>query len=210
MNSDNKLWQKAIGLAYLTIIYNILEGLFAIYFGWKNESLALFGFGIDSFIESLSASGILFMIYRIRKNENKMLRYESIALKITAISFWILSIGLLVEIIEKIINKENPITTIPAIIITLLSILIMLFIYIAKIKIGNQLNSQPIISDARCSLVCIYLSIIVLISSLLYHFLHVPYIDSIGAAGVAYFSFKEGKEAFHKAKYKKECCNDCC
>jgi hypothetical protein len=47
----DKLFRMAQWLAIATIVYNILEGLVSVYFGFEDESLALFGFGIDSFIE---------------------------------------------------------------------------------------------------------------------------------------------------------------
>jgi len=205
-----RLWVRATWLAYLTVFYNLIEGLVSVYFGWKDESLSLFGFGIDSFIESLSASGIIVMLHRIRNNEESAHpRYERLALRITAISFWILGIGLLYGIVNNILHKEEPVTTIPGIVITLLSIVFMMFLYTAKIRVGKKLNSAPIIADARCGLVCVYLSVVVLAASLLYHFFHIPYIDAFGAAGVAYFSFKEGIEAYQKSNHP-EACNDCC
>ena len=67
MNIDLiKLYNRAIFLAILTIVFNIVEGLVSIYFGLKDETLTLFGFGVDSFIETISAFGVLVMIYRIR------------------------------------------------------------------------------------------------------------------------------------------------
>lgn len=211
MELNNRLWKRATWLAYLTVFYNLIEGAVSVYFGWSDESLSLFGFGIDSFIESLSASGIIVMLYRIRHNEaSSRPRFEKVALRITAISFWTLSAGLLYGIIHNLIHKEEPVTTVPGIIITLISIAFMMFLYTAKIRVGKNLNSAPIIADARCGLVCVYLSIVVLVASLLYHFFHLPYIDAIGAAGVGYFSFKEGLEAFEKSNHPQSCDDDCC
>ncbi|MCX7987325.1 MAG: cation transporter [Bacteroidales bacterium] len=207
---ENKLWTRAIILAYLTVIYNILEGLVSVYFGWTEDSLSLFGFGVDSFIETISASGIIVMLHRIKNNEAEHKpRLERYALRITSISFWILGIGLLYGVIRNIIYREEPISAVPGIIITIISIIFMLFLYNAKIRVGRKLNSAPIIADARCGLVCVYLSIVVLVASALYHFLRIPYIDAMGAAGVAYFSFKEGIEAFQKSNNQGKC-SDCC
>jgi len=210
MKVNERLWKRATWLAYLTVFYNLAEGIVSVYFGWSDESLTLFGFGIDSFIESLSASGIIVMLHRIRNNdESYRPRYEKVALRITAVSFWILGTGLLYGIVYNIIHKEEPVTTVPGIIIALLSIMFMMYLYTEKIRVGRKLNSAPIIADARCGLVCVYLSVVVLVASVLYHFFHLPYIDALGAAGVAYFSFKEGIEAFQKSNHP-ETCNDCC
>lgn len=77
----------------------------------------------------------------------------------------------------------------------------------AKKKVGRQLNSEPIMADANCTKVCVYMSIVLLISSLVYELTGFAYADALGAAGLIYFSFTEGKEAFDKAKFKE--CNCC-
>jgi divalent metal cation (Fe/Co/Zn/Cd) transporter len=70
----------------------------------------------------------------------------------------------------------------------------------SKIRVGKKLNSEAILKDADCTKTCFYLSIILLISSLLYKFLQIGFIDAAGSLGIAYYSFMEGKEAFEQAK----------
>jgi divalent metal cation (Fe/Co/Zn/Cd) transporter len=65
--------------------------------------------------------------------------------------------------------------------------------------VGRALNSQPILSDANCTMVCIYMSVILLASSLIYEATGFGFVDSIGAIGLIYYSYKEGREAFEKA-----------
>jgi divalent metal cation (Fe/Co/Zn/Cd) transporter len=77
----------------------------------------------------------------------------------------------------------------------------------AKKSVGRKLNSDPIIADANCTKICVYMSVVLLISSLIYELTGFAYADAIGAAGLIYFSVSEGREAFEKAKGK-EC--DCC
>lgn len=67
MADNKKLYKIAFGLAIFTIIYNIAEGIISTYLGFEDESLALFGFGSDSFIEVISGLGIAHMIVRIQK-----------------------------------------------------------------------------------------------------------------------------------------------
>ena len=73
---------------------------------------------------------------------------------------------------------------------------------LSKIKIGKKLNSHAIIADAHCTKTCVYLSIILLVSSVLFQIFKIGYIDTIGALGIAYFAFKEGKEFIEKSKGK--------
>jgi divalent metal cation (Fe/Co/Zn/Cd) transporter len=71
-------------------------------------------------------------------------------------------------------------------------------------KMSEKLDSHAIIADANCTKVCIYMSLVLLVSSLIYELTGFAYADALGAAGLAYFSISEGKEAFEKAKGK-EC-----
>jgi divalent metal cation (Fe/Co/Zn/Cd) transporter len=72
-------------------------------------------------------------------------------------------------------------------------------------KVGRELNSQAIVADADCTKVCIYMSIILLLSSAAYELVQFAYLDTIGTFGLAYFSLKEGRECFEKASSDKHC-----
>lgn len=203
------LYKIAFGLAIFTILYNVIEGLIATYLGFEDESLALFGFGSDSFIEVISGIGIAHMIVRIQKNkESKRDNFEKTALRITGISFYILVIGLVISSLYNIWTQHKPTTTFWGVIISAISILVMLILVREKRKVGKKLGSKPILADAQCTLVCVYMSVILLISSGVYELFSIPYIDSIGTLGLAYFAFKEGKECFEKANSENYSC--CC
>ncbi|MBF2707588.1 cation transporter [Flavobacterium soyangense] len=207
-NSTDKkyLYKLAFGLAFFTIIYNIIEGLVAAYFGYEDESLALFGFGIDSFIEVISGLGIAHMVLRIQSNPNSNRdSFEKTALRITGFSFYALVIGMVISAIYNILTGNKPETTFWGVIIALASIIIMWILIIEKKKVGKLLDSDAILADAECTKVCIYMSIVLLISSGIYELTNFAYIDSFGTLGLAYFAFKEGKECFEKAKHNKYC-----
>ena len=201
------LYRRAYILSLYTIFYNVIEGLVAMILGYSDETLALFGFGIDSFIEVMSGLGIVVMVTRIRKNpDSERSRFEVTALKVTGTSFYLLSIGLLVGIIVNIINRHKPETTIWGVIIAIVSILVMVWLMRAKMSTGKALHSEPIKADANCTKVCVYMSVVLLLSSLIYELTGFAYADSIGAAGLIYFSFTEGREAFEKARNKELHC----
>lgn len=207
-SSEQKLFKQAYLLSLFTIFYNVIEGIISMILGYKDETLALFGFGIDSFIEVMSGIGIAVMILRIRQNpESPKSLFEIKALKITGVSFYLLSVGLLAGIVVNLINHHKPETTLWGVVISLVSIAVMVWLMNAKKKVGRQLNSEPIMADANCTKVCVYMSIVLLISSLVYELTGFAYADALGAAGLIYFSFTEGKEAFDKAKFKE--CNCC-
>lgn len=209
MTDHKKLYKLAFGLAVFTIVYNIAEGLISTYLGFQDESLALFGFGSDSFIEVISGLGIAHMILRIQNNPNSNRDdFERTALRITGVAFYVLVFGLVISSIYNIWMGHKPLTTFWGVVISIISILIMWILFVWKRKVGNQLNSAPILADANCTMVCVYMSIILLISSGIYELFGIPYIDSIGTLGLSYFAFKEGKECFEKAKSHKNCCCD--
>lgn len=206
----SKWLQIAFWLSIVTIFYNMIEGVVSTYFGMEDETLALFGFGVDSFVEVISGIGIAHMIYRMQTNPNvEKDRFERQALRITGFSFYLLAVGIVASSVLTIIAGEQPETTRVGIIISLISIITMYALVHYKIKAGKALNSSPIISDANCTKTCLYLSLLLLISSALYELFHIPYIDAVGALGIAFFAFKEGKEAFDKAKGK-DCCGGAC
>ena len=205
---NTQLYKWALGLAVFTIFYNIAEGLISTYMGFEDGSLALFGFGADSFIEVISGLGIAHMIIRIQKNNSNRDNFEKTALKITGFSFYILVAGLLITSVYNIWTNHNPATTFAGVIISTISILVMWILMRSKRKTGDKLSSNAILADAQCTRVCIYMSVILLISSGVYQLFHIPYIDSIGTLGLSYFAFKEGRECFEKAKSDEHgCCS---
>ena len=201
INSEQKFYRQAYWLSLFTIFYNIIEGIVSMVLGYEDETLSLFGFGADSFIEVLSGVGIAIMILRIKQNpDSPKSKFEITALKITGTAFYLLSAGLLAGIILNLISHHKPETTLWGVIIALVSIAVMFWLMTAKKGIGKKLHSEPIIADANCTKICIYMSIVLLVSSLVYEFTGFAYADAIGAAGLIYLSVNEGKEAFEKIK----------
>ena len=209
--SEVQLYKYAYRLSLFTIFYNVVEGLVSIYLGYQDETLTLFGFGVDSFIEVLSGVGIAVMILRIKQNpESPKSRFEITALKITGSAFYLLSVGLLVGINSNLLNHHKPETTLWGVLISLISIFVMIWLYRAKKKAGQALHSQAIISDANCTKICIYMSLVLLVSSLIYEITGFAYADVIGTMGLIYFSVNEAREAFDTAKGKVCGCGDEC
>jgi divalent metal cation (Fe/Co/Zn/Cd) transporter len=198
--SLNKYWQYALWLALFTIFYNLVEGLVSIYFGAQDETLTLFGFGIDSFIEVISGLGILAMVLRIRQHPDaSRSRFERTALRITGAAFYLLALGLSATALYNLFTAHKPTTTGPGLVIALISIAVMWVLVRGKRKVGHTLGSAPILADANCTLICIYMSVVLLAASLIYQFTGFGFVDSLGALGLVYFSISEGKEAFEKA-----------
>lgn len=212
MNSSKiKLYNLAFLLALITILYNAVEGTVSTVLGFSDETIALFGFGVDSFIEVISGVGIAHMILRIKKNDNQTHdEFEKTALRITGTAFFLLTVGLVITSVSNIIIDHKPETTFWGVVISSVSIITMAVLIKSKLNVGRKLNSPAIIADANCTKVCLYMSLVLLASSGLFEITAIGYFDSIGSLGLAYFSFNEGKECFEKVKSGKLCCDDHC
>jgi divalent metal cation (Fe/Co/Zn/Cd) transporter len=205
---ENKYWLYALWLALFTVFYNLAEGLISTFFGAQDEALTLLGFGVDSFIEVMSGIGIIAMVIRIRNApDTPRSRFERTALRITGVSFYMLALGLGVMGIYNFFTVQKPTTTLPGLIISLVSIAVMWALVAGKRRVGHALHSSPILADANCTMVCIYMSVVLLASSFVYQLTGFGLIDSLGAFGLIYFSVNEGKEAFEKATHIND---DCC
>ena len=207
-----RLYRWALILAFITVFYNLLEGLVSVWFGFNDETLALFGFGLDSFIEVLSGIGIVHMVMRLQQNPTTQERdqFETTALRVTGTAFYLLIAGVALSAIVNIFTGHKPDTTFWGIVISALSITTMYALMKAKLDVGTQLDSAPIKADANCTRACLYMSFLLLASSLIYHFTGFAYADSIGALGIMWFAYSEGKEAFDKAANKQTSCGGCC
>jgi len=203
---EKKWYDLAFILGIFTIAYNLVEGIIATWFGFEDETLALFGFGVDSFIEMISGIGIVYMVMRIRQQpHSNRSGFEKTALKITGYSFYLLVAGLTASSLLSIYLGRKPVTTFWGVIVSLISIVVMLFLIYGKIKTGKALNSDAILADANCTKVCIYMSCVLLASSAIYEFTGFAYSDALGTLGLAWFSYEEGKECFEKAASNKHC-----
>jgi divalent metal cation (Fe/Co/Zn/Cd) transporter len=197
---DNRWYRLAFWLAILTVAYNLLEGLVSVWFGLADESLTLFGFGLDSFVEMISGLGILAMVLRIWWHPGAPKgRFEKTALQITGTGFYGLVAILSGMALYNLATGHRPETTLAGAVIALISIFVMWALIHHKTQAGLALGSEAILADAKCARVCMYMSGLLLASSLIYALSGIWFVDSLGALGLAYLSFTEGREAFAKA-----------
>ena len=207
ITNTKQLYTIAFLLAIITIICSCAEAIASGYFGYEDGSLTLLGFGTDSFIEIISGLGIANMVLRIqRQPSSNRNNFERTSLKITGYAFYFLVVALVLSAVYNLWIGHKPTATISGIVISLITIVAMLVLIYGKLKVGKQLNSNAILADAECTRICIYMSLVLLASSGIYELTKISFVDSLGTLGLAYFSFKEGKECFEKAKSNKLCC----
>ncbi len=210
LTQRHKLYSRAQWLALFTIYYNLVEGLVSVWAGADDETLVLFGFGVDSFIEVVSAIGIWHMVRRIRANHGETRdRFEQRALRITGGAFYLLTAGLVAMAVANILQRHKPITTIWGIVISLVSMSFMWLLIHYKTKVGKALDSAAIMADAACSRACLYLSLVLLVASIGYELTGLGYLDAIGALLIAWFAWREGREALAKARGLNGTCGCC-
>jgi len=210
MPNRNRLYRAANILALITIYYNILEGIFSVGFGASDETFALFGFGLDSFVEVISGVGVWHMIRRIRKAGNAGPdAFERRALQITGTAFYTLAAGLIITGGLSLFQGHEPETTFWGIVIALISICSMWLLIHYKVKVGKALDSQAILADAACTRTCLFLSVVLLLASAGYELTGIAGLDAAGAVVIAGFAFHEGHEAFEKSRGKACSCSAC-
>jgi divalent metal cation (Fe/Co/Zn/Cd) transporter len=207
-----KLYAWAYALALITIFYNVAEGLVSVFFGAEDKTIALFGFGVDSFVEVISGLGIWHMVRRLRGHgEENPDRFERQALRVTGFSFYLLTAALLIMSAASLYEGHKPDTTLWGIIVSAISILSMWALIHYKLKVGRGLGSQAILADANCTKACLQLSVVLLLASAGYELTHIGWLDSMGALLIGGLSFREGREAFEKAKGNTACeCQGSC
>jgi cation diffusion facilitator family transporter len=192
---ESKLYKRALNLSYFTIIYNIVEGILSIFAGLMAGSTSLLGFGLDSVVESFSAT---VLVWRFRKGrgmpDDEVEKLEKKALKYIGFTFLILGFYVLYESTSKIYTGEISNPSLLGILIAIASIIVMPILFYMKYKTGKSLNSKSLIADSKQTLACMYLSIALLIGLLLNYIYGIWQADPIVGILIAIYLIKEGYE----------------
>ncbi len=160
----SKLHRRALLLSYLTVGYNVLEGVISIIVGLPAGSIALIGFGLDSFVESVSGGVMIWRFSKHReKSETEEQQIETKATRLIAYTFFVLGAYVLYESARKLYLNEIPEPSLFGIIIAIVSIILMPILFYWKYRTGKLLNSRSLIADSKETLACFLLSIALLI-----------------------------------------------
>ena len=190
-----RLYRRALILSYFSVGYNIIEGVVSLLTGLLTGSIALFGFGLDSFVESLSG-GV--MVWRFRKygkiSEEEENRVETKAVRMVAYSFFILSAYVLYESVKKLVTQEIPDPSLFGIIIAIVSIITMPALFYMKYRTGKAIKSKSLIADSKETLACVFLSLALLIGLGLNYLFGLWQADPIVGIVIAIYLSREGYE----------------
>lgn len=187
-------------LEYLTIGWNIIEGMIAVGAGLVAGSTALVGFGIDSFIESLSGGALL---WRLRSDANAEKR-EKIALRFVGVSLLALAAYVSYEAIETLYRREAPEQSYVGITLSVVSLMVMPLLARAKRKVAAKLNSRALQADSKQTDICAYLSAILLGGLALNALFGLWWADPVAALAMVPIITKEGVGALRG----ETCCAD--
>ncbi len=187
------LHKKALSLSYFTVAYNLVEGVVSLIFGYLAGSIALVGFGLDSFVESLSG---FVMIWRFRKHgkisKEEEERIELKATRLVAYTFFALSSYVVYEAVTKLHFQEIPSPSLPGIIIASVSVVVMPVLFYKKYKLGKLIGSRSLVADSKETLACVVLSIALLVGLGMNYYYGLWQADLIVGLIVAGYLMKEG------------------
>ena len=175
----------------VTISYNVVEAVVAIWAGAAASSAALIGFGLDSVIEVASAAAVAWQF--TRKDPE---RWEKVTVRAVAIAFFALAAYVTVDSVLSLAGVQEVEHSPLGILITSLSLIAMPALAWFERRTGTELRSASVIADSRQLLLCLYLSGSVLLGLVLNSLLGWGWADAVAALVIAGFAIREGIEAW--------------
>ena len=194
-----QLLNRGLRLEYLTIGWNIAEGVIAVGAGLAAGSIALIGFGVDSFVETISGA---ILVWRLRAetgggaDEERIEQVERRAERLVGVSFAILAAYVAFEAVRTLAAQDRPDASPIGIVLTAVSIGVMLWLAGAKRETGEALASRALIADSHQTYACWYLSVTTLAGLLLNAVFGLWWADPLAALVIAFFLVREAREAW--------------
>jgi divalent metal cation (Fe/Co/Zn/Cd) transporter len=178
-------------LVAVTITYNVIEGIIAISAGTIAGSTALVGFGLDSMIEVSSAAIVAWQFSAVNPQTR-----ERLALRVIAYSFFALAGYVTFESIRALLGSGEADHSTVGIVLASVSLLVMPFLSFAQRKAGRELGSSTAVADSKQTLLCTYLSAVVLVGLVVNSLFGWSWADPIAGLIIAAVAMHEGREAW--------------
>lgn len=191
--------ERAVRLAWATIVWNVVEAVVAIAAGTAASSIALIGFGLDSTVEVMSAVVIVWQFRGLAEDRERR------ALKLIAMSFFALAAYVGVQAIIDLLRRSEPKSSTVGIGLAIASMIVMPMLARAKRRNGNAMGSATVVADSNQTKLCAYLSAILLAGLILNATAGWWWADPLAALAIAGLAVNEGREA-----WRGETCDDCC
>jgi divalent metal cation (Fe/Co/Zn/Cd) transporter len=178
-------------LVAATISYNVVEAVVAITAGAMASSTALIGFGLDSVVEVSSAAAVAWQ-FSARDHEAR----ERTALRIIAVSFYVLAAYVTVESLRALFGVAEAEHSGVGLVLAAVSLMVMPALSYAQRRAGRELGSATAVADSKQTLLCTYLSAVVLVGLALNSLFGWSWADPLAALVIAAVAVKEGREAW--------------
>ena len=201
----NQLLAHAQRLGVFTVGWNAVEGVIAISAAWIAGSRALAGFGLDSAIESISASVLLWRLGAERRDPERAEQVERIATRAIGASFLVLAAFVAYEAVRALALHEEPDASPVGITLTAVSLVVMPLLAQRKRRVARALDSRAAQADSAQTVACAWLSAVVLTGLVLNAVLDWWWADPVAALGVVVLLLREGREALI-AEHVDDCC----
>jgi len=200
-----RLVRRGLHLNYATALYNSLEGIVAIAAGLVAGSVALVGFGVDSVIE-LSASGAAIWRLHADLDVERRERSERLTLRIVGVLFLALAAYVTVDAARTLIAREPPRESPVGIALAAASLVVMPLLARAKRRVAVAMRSSALVAESQQTMICTYLSAILLGGLLLNALAGWWWADPVAALGMVPLIAHEGLEALRG----RDACGDQC
>jgi divalent metal cation (Fe/Co/Zn/Cd) transporter len=187
--SRASLERLAVILALATVAWNVVEGVIAIATGVESESIALVGFGLDSFIE-VFAAGVI--VWRLTANHASHEQAERRAITLIGVSFILLGTYVAVQATFNLLAREEPEASLPGILLATASLIVMPGLAWAKRSVADALSSHSLRAESTQTLVCACLSVLLVIGLLLNAAFGIWWADPVAALAMAPLIIREG------------------
>ena len=178
-------------LTAATISYNVVEAVVALLVGTRASSGALIGFGLDSVIEVASAAAVAWQ-FSGRDPEAR----ERLALKVIALSFFGLAAFVTVDAVRTFAGGREAESTVAGVVLAAVSLAVMPVLSAAQRRAGRELGSASAVADSRQTLLCTYLSGVLLAGLLLNTLFGWWWADPLVALAIAAVAVREGRTAW--------------
>ncbi|MGH9246083.1 MAG: cation diffusion facilitator family transporter [Acidimicrobiales bacterium] len=189
-----ELVRRARALAWFTVVWNAAEGVVGIALGIAAGSIALVGFGADSFVEVFAGSVILWRLRQKRRGGDVSATAERRAVKLIAVTFVLLAVGVAIESVRDLISRAAPDESLPGIVLAMVSLVVMPVLARAKRRVRRQLGSRAVEADATETSLCVWLSAILVVGLGLNALFGWWWADPVAALGIVYVAAREGVE----------------
>jgi divalent metal cation (Fe/Co/Zn/Cd) transporter len=198
VETRSDLLRRALRLEWLTVGWNVLEGLVAVAAALAAGSVALLGFGIDSFVESASGGILIWRLLAEKRtaDHHAVERLDRHARRLVAISLFALALYVAIDASFSLWRAERPGASPAGIVVTILSILVMVWLARAKRRAAVALGSRALEADAFQATACWWLSLITLAGIGLNAAFGWWWADPVAALGMTLFLIREGNEAW--------------